>query len=946
MDSEALDKELRWLGNQFNGSSSLLIDGKNDHVDLCVIPDDAIYSSLLLRTPVDPGNLNFYPPNRHCQKVIKAVTPGSKLVLTFNSGKFYIEDSEGCIRDYLIIEDAVDASYSVRCCGNRCGNINVSSDFAFISKSGSIRLTFVSDHVIQKVGFMAQLAETIKLECKGEPNMLATTQQVTALHTNSSSDCVVTINGVNHDDVLRIEFQRFRLPYSGPNCIYDRLEFEFDYAPENASNTKAMCGIQSGPEFIINANKVRVRYVNDLSRLTGIFSFQYFSINERFWVTLRQPYYYHAQERPLSILVHEMEPNQRCSYSLKQTDDIVVTFYEFKFRTEVGRRLSATVTVSLFDNTTSASTSTGAMVYFSDRFLCTTPSQLLGIQERYVYSVPLDPVTMTGSISTQSFEMMIYVATFGDKLQKSVRLEVFTEDLEIYAGHLDLPVRKGAEFYLKNSDLIDHMQKLSMQLHTSQMLIGAPRTHGISHVYWNITSFDLDRKYSDESCNKTGLFVVKRDALTIGEKKIGPFCSASSLPVSVLSQGSEVYFLLYYFHDLDVEDNDWPGENVFTYSIGAYPCEMIDLSEVESRKEFYYKECLSIISEVQVASKRNKTSVVSIRRRYANERYYTEVTLQSDCDFCATFWTLHLESECRARIPYNDIGTIGRPLQSTVEKECGIIESPGFPFPYEKYEKPIVWFFNYTSPVNLSSYYSFKFSTFDLDICSNSFLTIMERVSARVQARLNQCKNHSGSYLYTLSSNEIYIMFQANKISYNSMKASLQPRYQGFSIRFRLIKQSSKPSSDACPVPGSEDWHHRINSHAEMRDLMELILQNNSWRETVYSSEEMFVYIGLQVKSHAVSAQKCAISQTGGSSCWTLLTNSNVSRNVHDFIWSSGEPFTYQEWYPSHNDSLYSQVPRNLVTVVHEKFPQPNYYNAFLCVGMMLQNPRHHSNWV
>ena len=97
----------------------------------------------LITSPNYPEN---YPNNQNITEEM-SVANGSLIEITFTD--FSLEDSHGCVYDYVRIEDGNGEELLPRTCGDH-------KDISVMSKTNTTFLTFVSDHSEVRPGFRAE----------------------------------------------------------------------------------------------------------------------------------------------------------------------------------------------------------------------------------------------------------------------------------------------------------------------------------------------------------------------------------------------------------------------------------------------------------------------------------------------------------------------------------------------------------------------------------------------------------------------------------------------------------------------------------------------------------------------------------------------------------------------------------------------------------------------
>ncbi|PAA85960.1 hypothetical protein BOX15_Mlig009194g3 [Macrostomum lignano] len=378
-------------------------------------------------------------------------------------------------------------------------------------------------------------------------------------------------------------------------------------------------------------------------------------------------------------------------------------------------------------------------------------------------------------------------------------------------------------------------------------------------------------------------------------------------------------------------------------------------------------ETQSLPGPLSMFDKANCSSTLNFVRQQINGSYLVTVSYTSTCPFSPDHWSIHLEQKCRTRVPHNEIKNVNSDSEQIVQHECGFLETPNYPFAYQNYEEPLVWIFDPLQSRNesesLSHYYEFSLDVFTLDVCLNSKLLMSESINGSFSKETTLCGYKKGEKFSTISSRRLLLMFLASKISQTSSS------YQGFSISFKLKQDASRMKFEPCSEPGWISFNNScyaykrpsapvswdeasmecsrlgghlvsIQSQDEMNAIKQMLLYE--WHSEAFAHPDVFIYIGLRARPEVRTEFRptVRIPQEDESFNMDYFYLSN------NFEWSNGEPFVFHEWFPSHYETVYSRSSPNVQAFINEEFPQPSNDPNYPCVGMMLHNPRHHSNWI
>ncbi|KAG5893860.1 hypothetical protein JTB14_005469 [Gonioctena quinquepunctata] len=193
-----------------------------------------------------PNYGSDYPNNAECLWIIKA-DPGYHLSLDF-IGRFYIEDSGNCTKDYLEIFDWKNEKWVSL--GRKCGR-NMPVDIK--SSSDKMKLLFRTNDRIAASGFKAKW----DWKCGGrflatkEPQVLVSAGYPIYYEANMRCEYILETKF----DVLSLRFLEFDLEQGGTGCLNDNVTISGrKYAPIPVLSNSVYCGDELPPPHRIRGS--------------------------------------------------------------------------------------------------------------------------------------------------------------------------------------------------------------------------------------------------------------------------------------------------------------------------------------------------------------------------------------------------------------------------------------------------------------------------------------------------------------------------------------------------------------------------------------------------------------------------------------------------------------------------------------------------------------------
>ncbi|KAF6197504.1 hypothetical protein GE061_020135, partial [Apolygus lucorum] len=206
---------------------------------------------------------NQYPNQTNCIFEIQ-VDKGYHIGLQFVE-RFYIEDSPGCVKDYVEVLNFNESSESWEPLGKVCGRENPR---IFNSTSNKMRVRFKSDEFIQGDGFKASW----NTNCGGvydgsKPGIIHSPHY--PHNYDSDLSCNYTITVTNPSQLIYGSFKAFELePRNDRGCLYDFVDI-FYYQRRVPSTFKfpltllgRYCGTQMPPRFV-TFGTMKLSFVTD-----------------------------------------------------------------------------------------------------------------------------------------------------------------------------------------------------------------------------------------------------------------------------------------------------------------------------------------------------------------------------------------------------------------------------------------------------------------------------------------------------------------------------------------------------------------------------------------------------------------------------------------------------------------------------------------------------------
>uniref|UniRef100_A0A1I8HWR9 CUB domain-containing protein n=1 Tax=Macrostomum lignano TaxID=282301 RepID=A0A1I8HWR9_9PLAT len=772
---------------------------------ICDLHNDVpvVQSSLItIYSPRISNDSNLYPPNVNCSVLIRATEPGALFQIKFSHLHIEKPDDQSCVRDSLRRMLRQRLHPERRPTRHRLGR----------TLARTFRLIFRSDSQIEKTGFKVTLSQYLPVHCiSGEQNLEATTDSIVSIdrpNADRVSLCYVNITSSSPRRMLLLDFESFRLDYSGASCVYDRLEII--HAIGNETFNDYGCGYRTPFYYHINSDSASIAFRTD-SKSTSRFRIRYTDLKREEWeYRKRIDEFTLEDDKPVTIDLSQVAPNY--------VTEIDSAFYNhstyiFKFETAYARKINATLSFCYRN----------LILAYSDRLMASpTPRDLL---EHNFMNEPnttgltcLDPV----EFDRLSPQMMVFVFSLYSRVLDPLVLTVQASRMRDRMGNDssevgDSPMIADSRIATyKNFSFIYSFKSLQEKMHAIQ-----PRQRSVqltvplyiksaewkSDVYFNFTRFGLYTDPPDPSCRMSGFIIILTDA--DGQEQVVPDGVVLSFNinrykcdhVNFWNQKQEII-------NADCVMLQSPVkkciESVSNHSVTFVTPEPYLVFSLFTNR---FLTALMLLNETQslpgplsMFDKANCSSTLNFVRQQINGSYLVTVSYTSTCPFSPDHWSIHLEQKCRTRVPHNEIKNVNSDSEQIVQHECGFLETPNYPFAYQNYEEPLVWIFDPLQSRNesesLSHYYEFSLDVFTLDVCLNSKLLMSESINGSFSKETTLCGYKKGEKFSTISSRRLLLMFLASKISQTSSS------YQGFSISFKLKQDASRMKFEPCSEPG------------------------------------------------------------------------------------------------------------------------------------------------
>ncbi|VDI74136.1 blast:Prothrombin [Mytilus galloprovincialis] len=196
---------------------------------------------------------NTYQSNSFCRWEIHS-NRNNSIILT--STDFSVEESPGCIWDYLDIRDGEDnATFSV---GRFCGY----DDIYFISESPAVYIYFVTDQLQNYQGFTLQYRETGEEDSSQCNTMISSESYITSPgypdNYPRSTTCLYRIVTPAQQ---RVQLNILKMSISDDSCMFDRLEI-FDGTTSQSRRLMTLCGTTS-LDIMSTGDSLLVIFISD-----------------------------------------------------------------------------------------------------------------------------------------------------------------------------------------------------------------------------------------------------------------------------------------------------------------------------------------------------------------------------------------------------------------------------------------------------------------------------------------------------------------------------------------------------------------------------------------------------------------------------------------------------------------------------------------------------------
>lgn len=205
-----------------------------------------------------PSVGSTYLPNMECIWEIRA-DPGYHVGLTF-TGRFFIEDSVNCTKDYLEVFNYVDEEWVSL--GKKCGR---ELPVPYNSTGQRLKLIFRSDDATDGDGFNAIWTQNCGGIFKVDDKTRILSSPGYPMAYGSSLYCNYTLVSDVPEAFININFLDFEVETTGNKCIYDNVtiykQSEYMY-PKSQEKIGTFCGTKS-PGKYRHKNKMTIIFITD-----------------------------------------------------------------------------------------------------------------------------------------------------------------------------------------------------------------------------------------------------------------------------------------------------------------------------------------------------------------------------------------------------------------------------------------------------------------------------------------------------------------------------------------------------------------------------------------------------------------------------------------------------------------------------------------------------------